>query len=290
MLSTPTRESAALRWPRTRGNAPIGPQQTLRARPAAASAHNAASARNTATLAWPQGRHVHLWQLDLRDMGADATSLLDAAETERAQRFVYAHDWRRYVAAHAWLRRILGAYLGVPPQQLRFAAGAYGKPVLLQGPLAPGQAALCFNLSHSKDLALIAVTTGIEVGVDIEAVRDDLPGPDLAAGVLSAAELAELEQCAAPDHATSFVACWARKEACLKALGVGLGLEPRALNLGLRAERQAMRLDGAEALIDISPLPAPAGYCAALAAVGGFAQVELQDVAQHAAQRAEWRT
>ena len=290
MLSTPTREPSALRWSRAQGNAPIGPMQPMRATSAAASPRIPVPARNTATLAWPQGRNVHVWQLDLRDMGADATSLLDAAETERAQRFVYAHDWRRYVAAHAWLRRILGAYLGVPPQQLRFATGAYGKPVLLQGPHGAGQAALCFNLSHSKDLALIAVSAGMEVGVDIEAVRDDLPGPDLAAGVLSAAELEELAQCDAPDHATTFVACWARKEACLKALGVGLGLEPRGLNVGLRAERQSMRIDGAEALIDIAPLPAPAGYRAALAVVGGFAQIEPQDVARQAAQRAEWRT
>ncbi len=286
MLSTPTREPSALRWSRTQGKAPIGPMQPMHATSAATSPRSPVRARSASTLAWPQGRNVHVWQLDLRDMGADAASLLDAAETERAQRFVYAHDWRRYVAAHAWLRRILGAYLGMPPQQLRFATGAYGKPVLLQGPHGAGQAALCFNLSHSKDLALIAVTTGMEVGVDIEAVRDDLPGPDLAAGVLSACELAELAQCAAPDHATTFVACWARKEACLKALGVGLGLEPRALSLGLLAERQTMRVNGVEALIDIAPLPAPVGYCAALAVVGGFARVEQQSVAQHA----EWRT
>jgi hypothetical protein len=56
--------------------------------------------------------------------------------------------------------------------------------------------------------------------------------------------------------------------------------------LGLLAERQTMRVNGVEALIDIAPLPAPVGYCAALAVVGGFARVEQQSVAQHA----EWRT
>lgn len=272
MLSTSVREPQAQRSARAHGKATcIAAQAAARALP------SREPASRTAGLDWPQGREAHVWNLDLRDMGADAVSLLDSTETQRAQRFVYAHDWRRYVAAHAWLRRILGAYLSVPPQHLRFTAGAHGKPVLVQTPRGEGQPPLCFNLSHSKDLALIAVTAGLDVGVDIEAVRDDLPGPDLAAGVLSAAELDELAQCAAPDHPRAFVGCWTRKEACLKALGVGLGLEPRALYVGLQPTRQALRLDGSEAPIDIAPLPAPAGYCAALAVVGGFAKVEQQD-------------
>lgn len=282
MLSTPNREPHAQRWSRAQGNAPYNPRPPS----LAATLPPRLRAHGLATLAWPQDRNVHVWRLDLRDMGADAAALLDAAETERAQRFVYAHDWRRYVAAHAWLRRILGAYLGVPPQQLRFATGAHGKPVLLQALRGAGQAPLCFNLSHSKDLALIAVTAGIEVGVDIEAVRGDLPGPDLAAGVLSATELDELAQCAAPDHADTFVGCWTRKEACLKALGIGLRLEPRALHVGLHTQCQTVQVDGAAAPIDITPLPAPSGYCAALAVVGGFAHIEPQD----AAHQPEWRT
>ena len=282
MLSTPTREPHAQRWSRAQGNAPYNPRPPSLATtlPPRSYAHG------PATLAWPQGRNVHIWRLDLRDMGADAPALLDAAETERAQRFVYAHDWRRYVTAHAWLRRILGAYLAVPPQQLRFATDAHGKPVLLQASPGAGQSPLCFNLSHSKDLALIAVTAGIEVGVDIEAVRDDLPGPDLAAGVLSAMELDELAQCAASDHADMFVGCWTRKEACLKALGIGLRLEPRRLHVGLDRQRRTVVVDGADAPIDIAPLAAPGGYCAALAVVGGFAHIEPQVASHHP----EWRT
>lgn len=274
MLSTSVREPQARRGTRAHGNVTcVAAQAAARAQP------GREPASRTAGLNWPQGREVHVWNLDLRDMGAGAASLLDSTETQRAQRFVYAHDWRRYVAAHAWLRRILGAYSNVPPQHLRFTTGAHGKPVLVQKLGGDGHLPLDFNLSHSKDFALVAVTAGLEVGVDIEAVRDDLPGPDLAAGVLSAAELDELAQCAAPDHPRAFVGCWTRKEACLKALGVGLGLEPRALYVGLQPRRQTLRLDGSEAPIDIAPLPAPAGYCAALAVVGGFAKVEQQDVA-----------
>ena len=277
MLTTPMLEPHAQRWLRARGNAPYGPAAHTPAQTAQALREHAPARRNPA-LQRPQGRDVHLWHIDLRDMGTDAVNLLDAAELARAQRFVYAHDWRRYVAAHAWLRRVLGAYLGIAPQHLRFDADAHGKPMLAHRH-ANGDAALRFNMSHSKDIALIAVTSGPEVGVDIEALRDDLPGPDLAAGVLSAGELDELARCAPQDHPAVFVGCWTRKEACLKALGVGLGLEPRALDVGLQAQRMTLQLGSGEPAVDLAPLSCPPGYAAALAVVGGFAGVARQDAA-----------
>ena len=295
MLSTTAREYRAERSQRAKGNAaynppvPCGAMATL---PLCALTHG------SPTLAWPEARNAHVWRLDLRDMGAGATSLLDSTETERAQRFVYAHDWRRYVAAHAWLRHILGAYLSVPPQQLRFAAGAYGKPVLLQAPRGAGQSALCFNMSHSKDLALIAVTSGIEVGVDIEVIREDLPGPDLAAGVLTVAERAELDALLPTQHAEAFVGCWVRKEASLKALGLGLNLDPRTLHLGLDHVRSHIRVrtrqpqatapvarwdeigEESTAILDVYPLPCPAGHSAALAAAEGLGDLQHFDAAR----------
>lgn len=269
MLLTPSIEHHARTRTRVRVNVPYVP---------AILAASAVTAARAPHLALPQGRDVHVWHIDLRDMGTDAVNLLDAAELARAQRFVYAHDWRRYVAAHAWLRRVLGAYLGIAPQHLRFDADAHGKPMLAHRH-ANGDAALRFNMSHSKDIALIAVTSGPEVGVDIEALRDDLPGPDLAAGVLSAGELDELARCAPQDHPAVFVGCWTRKEACLKALGVGLGLEPRALDVGLQAQRMTLQLGSGEPAVDLAPLPCPPGYAAALAVVGGFAGVARQDAA-----------
>ncbi|OIQ88694.1 4'-phosphopantetheinyl transferase psf-1 [mine drainage metagenome] len=269
MLLTPSIEHHARTRTRVRVNVPYVP---------AILAAGAVTAARASHLTLPQGRDVHVWHIDLRDMGTDAVNLLDAAELARAQRFVYAHDWRRYVAGHAWLRRVLGAYLGIAPQHLRFDADAHGKPMLAHRH-TNGDAALRFNMSHSKDIALIAVTSGPEVGVDIEALRDDLPGPDLAAGVLSAGELGELARCAPQDHPAVFVGCWTRKEACLKALGVGLGLEPRALDVGLQAQRMTLHLDSGEPAVDLAPLPCPPGYAAALAVVGGFGDVARQDTA-----------
>ena len=124
---------------------------------------------------------------------------------------------------------------------------------------------------------MVAVAAGVEVGVDIEAVRADLPGADLAAAVLTESEKAELEASPSADHAAAFVDCWARKEACLKALGVGLGLEPRKLYAGVHAQRCCIRPEpkGAADHLDVAPLPAPPGFAAALAAVDGFAEVRF---------------
>ena len=180
---------------------------------------------------------------------------------------MHAHDARRYARAHLALRAILGSYLGCEPAALRFGAHPQGKPCLVYP-----HTALRFNLSHSKDRALLAVGVADEIGVDLEAVRDDLPGAELAAAVLCAEELAELAQFAPAAQALPFVACWARKEACLKALGLGLHLDPRGLHVGLQAHRMDVRIDGRD--LELVSLPTAPGHCAAVASLGGLGRIE----------------
>ena len=223
--------------------------------------------------AWPRGRDVHVWSIDLDARAAAPTRCLDERERERARRFVHAHDARRYVRAHVALRAILGAYLGCDPAHAAFAAQAHGKPRLV-GP----RTGLHFNLSHSKDLALLALGAADELGVDVEAVRADLPGADLAAAVLDARELEQLA--ALPEHAQAepFVTCWTRKEACLKAVGLGLNLEPRGLHAGL--DPSPMRLRVGSRALELVSLKVRTGYRAALAVSGEIASVsrfELDD-------------
>lgn len=239
----------------------------------------------TPALPCAQQRDVHVWELPLDQSPPNAVDLLDATEQARAQRFVHALHRTRYIAAHAWLRRILGRYLDRAPQDLRFDIGPYGKPELR--PLQPDKsqpAPLRFNLSHSNDIALLAVSTGVDVGVDIEAIRPDLPDATLAAGVLTALELAELEQLPTSQRAEVFFACWARKEACMKALGLGLALEPKRLHVGMAAQRQQLRPLQSDGPLDLCLLHAPGGYAAALAVVGGFGQVT-----SHSVDEPSWR-
>ena len=223
--------------------------------------------------AWPRGRDVHVWSINLDARAAAPTQCLDERERERARRFVHAHDAMRYVRAHVALRAILGAYLGCDPAHAAFAEEVHGKPRLV-GP----RTGLQFNLSHSKDLALLALGAADALGVDVEAVRADLPGADLAAAVLDARELEQLA--ALPEHAQAepFVTCWTRKEACLKAVGLGLNLEPRCLHAGL--DPSPMRLRVGPRALELVSLKVRPGYRAALAVSGEIASVsrfELDD-------------
>ena len=121
---------------------------------------------------------VHVWQADTATDPPDAAALLSPDEQARAARFRRPADRTRFAASHVALRHILAAYLSPERPEhgagaLRFAVTAQGKPHLIRPASAPD---LRFSLSHSGDLALIAITFGREVGVDVEAER---PIPDV---------------------------------------------------------------------------------------------------------------
>ena len=168
-----------------------------------------------------------VWQVALdAPMPASWRSTLSRAELQRAARFAFEKDRLRYEAAHGALRELLAPNAQRRAGDLRFEAGPFGKPGLAD---VPG---LEFNLSHSQDLAVVAIG-GEPLGVDVEVPRtvDDL-------WALSEAHFTEAEQDAlarvdTSSRAEAFLRCWTRKEACLKALGLGLSLDTRTLEVGL---------------------------------------------------------
>ncbi len=225
-------------------------------------------ARSRPALDAPQARCVHVWRFDLTQ--ADDGASLDAGERARAARFVRADDRRRFTAAHASMRSVLGAYLGVAPRLVDIVTDPLGKPVLA------GMGVLHFNLSHSMDMALLAVSTAMPVGVDIESVRPDLGEQELARGVLSGAEFDAFSRMASAQRAQALVGCWTRKEALLKALGCGLRLDPGQVEVGLSTvERKLVRVAPGSMPVEIAQLPAPQGYCAAVATVGSMAEITM---------------
>jgi 4'-phosphopantetheinyl transferase len=182
---------------------------------------------------------IRVWLVEL-DAGLDTEAevdkaepgpelaLLAADEQERAARFVRARDRRRFVRCRAALREILGVLLGESPGSLRFRARGRGKPELDSGARGDGSPALRFNVSHSSELALIAVCRGRELGVDLESVRPIGEAERIVASFFSPSEQAEFA--AIPDEAKSlaFMRGWTRKEAVLKGYGSGLaGLAAR---------------------------------------------------------------
>ena len=202
-----------------------------------------------------------LWLVPLAGGAAGDAALLDDQERERAARFVFERDGRRYVAAHAALRRLLGQRLDRAPQALRFEAGAFGKPRLA------GEPGCAFSLSHSGDHALVALAGAGEIGVDLEQWR---PMPDidaLARQCLTEGELFHFDATPVAERELAFLRAWTRKEACLKALGTGLQIEPASFESGLDTREQRVLIDtaqGARELVVHSLAPLP-GWVAALA-------------------------
>ena len=161
---------------------------------------------------------VHVWRVDLDRAAADLDGLastLSDDERVRAARFRLDAHRRHFVAARGFLRRLLARYLAASPADLHFEYGPQGKPSLV------GQA-LRFNLSHSRGLALYAVTTDRAVGVDVERLRDDVAVAALAARFFAPAEQALLEACDGEARRRAFFRLWTCKEAYLKATGTGV--------------------------------------------------------------------
>lgn len=162
---------------------------------------------------------VHLWRANLDVPSADAyRDSLPASEVIRADAFHAERDRHRFTVSHGILRMILARYLEMDAGAIRFAHGAFGKPSL-----ADNTTGIHFNLSHSGDIALIAVARGSEVGVDVEQVRGDLPFDEIAEDYFEPEEIWGIRTLRDSEKAWKFFDLWTTKEARLKASGAGIG-------------------------------------------------------------------
>ena len=166
---------------------------------------------------------VHLWGIELdgspRCMERCA-QWLDEEEQHRAARLVREEDRQRYVFAHGGLRAVLSRYLGIGPDVLAMYRSGAGKPSLTRD--LRGQPAITFNMSHAHGRALIAVSKGQEVGVDLERIRSDVEVAKLSERYFAPSEHATIMQSTQEQRAARFFRYWVSKEAVLKAQGVGL--------------------------------------------------------------------
>jgi len=163
---------------------------------------------------------VVVTRLDLEPEAVRASAaLLSDAERQRASRFVFDRDRRRFIVARARLRRSLAARLSVRPESVELVYGAHGKPRLARHcPTSD----LHFNVSHAEDVAVYAFSHGREIGVDIESVRVIHDTEDIAARFFSHREYEAYLALEPRDRPLGFFNCWTRKEAYVKALGDGL--------------------------------------------------------------------
>jgi 4'-phosphopantetheinyl transferase len=148
-----------------------------------------------------------------------AWSTLDLEERARAERFHLARDRTSYVVAHGLLRAAVGHYTNTPPSALRFERTADGRPELDRTHSAGSS--VRFSLAHTRGLVGCAVTSGADVGFDVEVPRSPAP-MEVAAQYFSSRERAQLESLTPAEQADRFHMLWTLKESYLKALGVGL--------------------------------------------------------------------
>lgn len=140
-------------------------------------------------------------------------------EQQRATRFHFERDRRRFIVGRGLLRAILGRYAHIEAAQVRFVYGQRGKPALAE---VYGGETLKFNVSHSNGHILCAITNLREIGVDIEHVHVISEADAIAERFFSTQENEVYRQLPAEEKLTAFFNCWTRKEAYIKATGDGL--------------------------------------------------------------------
>lgn len=158
---------------------------------------------------------IDLWQFSLAQELPNSQQILNAEECARGDRFYFSRHKRRFCTARATMRIILARYLNAAPERLEFTYNAYGKPEVINSQK------LQFNISHTDDLALLAVGKGMPLGVDVE-VYSARPYDGIAKSTFSDQEYQEFLKVPAAMKPAVFFHVWSQKEAFIKACGLGL--------------------------------------------------------------------
>lgn len=187
---------------------------------------------------------------------------LDAGERGRAARFRHERDCNRFIARRGQLREMLARDLGIAPGAIRLAEDDHGKPVLLD------DRDLRFNLSHSNSRALVVTARGGAIGCDIEWRNPELACPKVAKRLFAPSEYDALTALPPEQWIAGFYNCWTRKEAYVKALGLGLSYPLDAFTVSVTPGEPARFTsdEGSWTLTAFEPAP---GFQAALVTWAG---------------------
>ncbi|HSZ19764.1 MAG TPA: 4'-phosphopantetheinyl transferase superfamily protein [Candidatus Acidoferrum sp.] len=229
----------------------------------------------------PIGDEIHVWHAAV-DCEESVICRLEATlsleEKARADRFHFKNDRNRFVAARGLLRELLGKYLHRAPADLEFSYGRHGKPVLSGENPSSG---FCFNVSHSAGLAVYAFARERNLGIDVEHVRAESAGEDIAQHYFSAREVNDLRTLPPEARAEGFFRCWTRKEAYLKATGMGLQLPLDSFSVSLLPEKPAQFLGGVDARWHMDAFQPAEGYAAAVVYDGAPCAIQYFSVESH---------
>jgi 4'-phosphopantetheinyl transferase len=209
---------------------------------------------------------LHVWQAALDVSPLQLRRLenaLNADEKGRAEKFLVPQARSRFVAARGILRELVATYLETEPEKVEFIYGPQGKPSL--SPVHNSK--VCFSVSHSREMGLFAFASNCEVGVDIEQVKTNFKGMEIASHFFSSEEIAALAKLPPELGAEAFFECWTQKEAYVKARGQGLSIPLRSFTVNFADSKQLLRDETGAAWSCYSLEPA-AGFAGAVVATG----------------------
>ncbi|KTC81403.1 4'-phosphopantetheinyl transferase family protein [Legionella brunensis] len=183
-----------------------------------------------------QQERVDIWEFSLANLPLQATSLLNEEECKRANRFYFPRHQRRFTVARAMLRAILGAYLKQEAASISFVYNQHGKP-WVKNPFD-----LEFNLSHSGELALLAIGQAFPLGIDLE-LFSSRPYKGMAKNIFSPQELVHFSKLPKHLEPLAFFHLWAQKEALIKACGLGLSYPTQQFDVPVTPPTNALIVD-----------------------------------------------
>jgi len=164
----------------------------------------------------PNEARLMLASIDELRSGSDRfEAQLDADERTRAERFRFESDRERFLLGHGFLRETMATALDLAPSAIRYRRGPHGKPFL------EGHSA-CFNFSDTKDAVLVGFTDGVDIGIDLETMTRRVDHDAVAGHYFTEEEVAVLQALDGDPRKRRFLELWTRKEAVLKASGVGI--------------------------------------------------------------------
>lgn len=212
---------------------------------------------------------LDIWRIHIPSVPVgEIEFLLSAQEKSRTEKYKFDKDRSSYAVSRSALRLILGKYLKENPQKLNFSYNSYGKPALDSLLKRKNY----FNVSHSGEFALIAIGPDAEMGIDIELMRE-LDYLGLAEHFFSFREQTEIRRLPSDFLKKGFYTVWTRKEAFIKAIGMGLSFPLKEFDVSINLrEIPQIRIHKSQSVFDtgweIHDIVTENQYCAALVIPG----------------------
>ena len=230
---------------------------------------------------------VHIWKIEsekLADREDYFYSILSSDENSRARKFHFDKERLRFIVARGGLRLLCAHYLGAGAKEIAFGHNYYGKPFVLNHKTHTASN-IQFNVSHSGEYIVIALSQGVPVGIDIEQITNDIEFLEIAQNFFSPVEYAELIKQPVIEQCKAFFHIWTRKEAYIKAKGKGLSIPLDSFDVSIKTLDQSVSLNvgdakNSENSWSIYDLTLTQGYAAALAIESGASRLSYFDLSE----------